>query len=63
MRSHPSFDTFASVLAALGASAAIAACGGAMPQPVHANEVTPAAAAPPGAPAATLRSPCTNLGR
>jgi hypothetical protein len=42
MRSHLSFDHFAAVLAALGASAAMA-CGGGTPQPVQANEVTPAA--------------------
>jgi hypothetical protein len=48
MRSHPSIEDFLVVLAALGASAAVA-CGGATPQPVQASEVTVAPAAAPAA--------------
>jgi hypothetical protein len=47
MRSDLSFEKFTAILAALGAST-VFACGGATPQPVQANEVTPAAAATPG---------------
>jgi hypothetical protein len=41
MRPNLSFDTFASVLAALGTSALVA-CGGSEPKPVNASDVAPA---------------------
>jgi hypothetical protein len=47
MRPNLSFENLAAVLAALGTSA-IVACGGGTPQPVQANEVTPATTTPAG---------------
>ena len=47
MRPNLSFENLAAVLAALGTSALVA-CGGATPQPVQANEVTPTTTAPAG---------------
>src|SRR5260221_13874202 len=58
MRSDLSFESFAVILAALGASALVA-CGGGTPQPVHANEVAPAASGVPGAPG---HASCSNCG-
>ena len=45
MRPNLSFEHFAAVLGAIGATALVA-CGGSQPQPVQANEVAPAASAP-----------------
>ncbi len=58
MRSDLSFESFAVILAALGASALVA-CGGGTPQPVHANEVAPAASGMPGA---IGHASCSNCG-
>jgi len=47
MRPNLSFEQFAAVLGAIGATALVA-CGAAEPQPVHANEVAPSASAATG---------------
>jgi hypothetical protein len=47
MRPNLTFENFVAVLAAVGTST-IVACGGATPQPVQANEVTPTSTTPAG---------------
>ena len=56
MRSDLSFENIAAVLAALG-GCGLVACGGGLPQPVHAHEVAPATTAP-----ATVSASCSAKG-